>query len=55
MKDQFENQFEGEEIERFLLGNYIFEDEINKRPLAKLMQDIQKEAKAAKQGLEKKQ
>ncbi|WP_405352264.1 HNH endonuclease [Nonlabens sp. Asnod3-H03] len=45
--DNFQNQFSKEEMERFLLGNYSLESEINKRPLAKLMQDIQKEAKKA--------
>jgi hypothetical protein len=43
--ENFKEQFSKEEIERFLLGNYNLESEINKRPLAKLMQDIQKEAK----------
>lgn len=45
--DNFEDQFSNEELERFLLGNYSLESEINKRPLTKLMQDIQKEAKRA--------
>jgi hypothetical protein len=47
LKDNFGDQFSNKEIERFLLGNYSLESEINKRPLSKLMQDIQKEAKIA--------
>ena len=43
----FRDQFSEEELERFLLGNYKLESEINKRPLSKLMQDIHKEAKCA--------
>ncbi|CAM1341817.1 HNH endonuclease [Tenacibaculum amylolyticum] len=42
--DNFEEQFSKEEIDRFILGNYVSESDINKRPLSKLMQDIQKEA-----------
>ncbi|WP_075344308.1 HNH endonuclease [Tenacibaculum agarivorans] len=43
--NNFEGKFSKEEINRFILGNYISTSEINKRPLSKLMQDIQKEAK----------
>ena len=32
------------DIKRILLGNYILNTEINKRPLAKLMQDMAEEA-----------
>lgn len=40
-------EFEESELERFLLGNYVLEKEINGRPLSKLMQDIRKEATKA--------
>lgn len=36
--------FSEEEIERFVLGNYVLPEDINKRPLSKFMQDIAKEA-----------
>lgn len=48
LKSSFSGAFSESEIERFILGNYTLEEEINNRPLAKLMQDIHKEAKKAK-------
>jgi len=36
--------FRKEEIDRFVLGNYVLPEEINKRPLSKFMQDIARES-----------
>jgi hypothetical protein len=36
-------QFNDDEIDRMILGNYSREEDIHKRPLAKLYQDIGKE------------
>ncbi|HBS85676.1 MAG TPA: hypothetical protein DEA97_03915 [Bacteroidales bacterium] len=45
LKKLFEKKFfSNEEIERFVLGNYVMPEDINKRPLSKFMQDIAKEA-----------
>lgn len=48
LKGSFSKEFSGSEIERFILGNYTLAEEINNRPLAKLMQDIYKEARIIK-------
>lgn len=45
LKSSFKKEFSESEIERFILGNYTLVEEINNRPLAKLMQDIYKESK----------
>lgn len=37
-----ENNFTDEEINRFVLGSYFDEDDVHKRPLTKLMQDVLK-------------
>ncbi|MFB3389478.1 HNH endonuclease [Flavobacterium sp. LAR06] len=48
LKGAFSKEFSDSEIERFILGNYTLLEEINNRPLAKLMQDIYKEARIVK-------
>jgi hypothetical protein len=45
LKSLFKTEiFTDAEIERFILGNYVLPEEINKRPLSKFMQDIAREA-----------
>jgi hypothetical protein len=44
LRTGFGKHFSKSEIDRFVLGNYTLESEINKRPLSKFMQDIQNEA-----------
>ena len=43
LKNYKELRFSDKEIDRLILGNYTEDDEIHKRPLAKLYQDIGKE------------
>jgi hypothetical protein len=45
LKNAFELKFHAVNFQRFILGNYIDQKDIHKRPLSKITQDIAKQLK----------